>query len=313
MKNRLALVPLLAALSTACTEKGNSTHSDPPAHSMVLEVEVAPNTEAWVCWVGPMPNGAEPMAVRKIESWQTPGMHHMDLASIDFVAGGIAPGTYDCNDLYADVPTLMEDMMTLYGAQEEHQVFDLPDGVAAVIPGGTDVLYEIHFVNASTEPVVASARIDVWTMPMGKVEERIWGTVNRDEDIVVDPMTRTTEWNRCTLTDTVDVIAMSSHMHQRGVEANVRRFDGVTSEPAPLYVNTQWDRPLIQTFLEDPIKVSAGAGFEYRCIYENRTDEPVTWGFTAEDEMCSMTLVFMPGDIDIACTAVDSGRIVEPL
>lgn len=276
-------------------------------------MEVAPYSESWVCWVGPLPTGSEPVAVRAIESFQTPGMHHMDLASIDFVAADIAPGMHDCKELYSAVPSLMEDMMTLYGAQEEHQTFDLPDGVAAVLPGGMDVLFEIHYVNASEVTVTASATIDAWSMPLEDVEERIWGAVVRDNDILVEPMTRTTEWTRCLMNDDVDVFAMSSHMHAHGVEASVRRFDGATVTATPVYVNEDWERPFIATWIDEPIKVPEQQGFEFRCVYENPTDAPVVWGFTAADEMCSMTLVFTPGYFTVDCTVVDSGRSVEPL
>jgi len=310
---RFLALSFVVSLAAACHDEP-ATPAEEPAFTLELAVDVAPHTEAWMCWVGPLHSLDEAVAVRKIESWQTPGMHHMDLAAIDFVDADIAPGLHDCNDLYAEVPSLMEDMMTLYGAQEEHQAFELPEGVAAVLPGVLNVMFEIHFVNASDVPVTASAKIAAWSMPVKDVEEGIWGTVVRDNEIAIPPMSRTTEWTRCTMTDAVDLLAMSSHTHQYGKRVAVHAFDGAgETTKIPLYVNEEWDRPLIKEWMQEPVKVAAGAGFEFRCEYENATDLPVAWGFTSEDEMCSMTLVFTPGDLTIDCTVVDSGTITSPL
>jgi hypothetical protein len=48
----------------------------------------------------------------------------------------------------------------------------------------------------------------------------------------------------------------------------------------------------------------AGQGFELRCHYQNTTDRHVTYGLTSDDEMCNLTLVFMPMDPSVKCKQI---------
>ena len=96
---------------------------------------------------------------------------------------------------------------------------------------------------------------------------------------------------------------ISSHMHQRGIRFDVWRSDGT-----PLYENVDWAHPRVLN-LEPPLTIAPGDWLEYQCIQDNGVSRPqrlcgdsphdagctpgspvpVTFGVTAQDEMCLLT------------------------
>jgi hypothetical protein len=107
-----------------------------------------------------------------------------------------------------------------------------------------------------------------------------------------------------------DVIILSSHTHHLGTDFHISRFDG-TNVGEELFVNTDWQTPKLLTF-NPAVHVDAGQGFEYRCNYNNPTDQAVHYGLTANDEMCNMVLVFTPGDTSIQCNVTDTSEGPPP-
>lgn len=114
------------------------------------------------------------------------------------------------------------------------------------------------------------------------------------------------------MTEDVELIFASSHTHERARNFEIRRFDGKKVEDKPFYTNPYWEDPQLMNF-DPPMKVKKGEGFEFRCYYDNPTENIVNWGFSAKEEMCQIGIVFTPGDTSIKCTVVETsdGKIVE--
>jgi hypothetical protein len=174
--------------------------------------------------------------------------------------------------------------------------------VAAQLPGQMQILYELHYVNAGDKDVDLSARVNVYTMPNEQVRSGIWGTQMRNEKLNLPPKAEKTEVSRCVLDKDVDVLLLATHTHALGRDAEALLFDG-TATGAEVYRNNDWSQPKLQQF-DKPLHVPAGQGFELRCHYANPNDHPVQYGFSADDEMCNLTMVFMPADPSITCKMV---------
>lgn len=96
---------------------------------------------------------------------------------------------------------------------------------------------------------------------------------------------------------------LASHMHQRGIH-----FDAWRSDGTPLYENSDWAHPRVLDF-EPPLALAPGDYIEYQCTHDNGVSRevrrcgdaagdknctegdpvPVTFGVTAQDEMCFLT------------------------
>jgi len=258
-------------------------------------------SETWLCSVYPIPNTAL-SNVNFVEYEQNYGTHHMTISTMGFVGGQIAPGTYDCNELYGDTSVMENQIMIFGGAGDEQGTMQLPEGVVAQLPTGIDIIHEVHYVNASQEDVQLHSRVNAWTIPESEVVSGIWGGQVRDEIIDIPPQAEHTDWTRCVMNEDVDVIFLASHMHARGIEFTIKLFDG-SATGEMVYTNDDWHDPKIVQF-EDPIHVPAGSGFEYSCTWNNESDASVSYGLRAEDEMCNMTYVHTPMSMTAACEVV---------
>lgn len=279
------------------------TPLEPPPEGMgfqlTMEAIAPPHEEVWLCAVYPLPTDAL-ASVNWVEYQQNPGTHHLTLSTLGLVPMGLEPGTYPCEDLYA---VWMEDLISIFGSQGEGEgTLHLPEGVAAQLPAGLDVVHEVHYVNAFDEPVELYSRLNAWTIPDDEVVSGIWGGQVRDEHIEIPPRSEHTEWSRCVMNKDVEVLFLASHTHKRGVDFTIAPFDGTTTGEV-LYRNDDWHDPKITQY-DPPMVVPAGTGFEYSCTYRNDTDETIRYGLTADDEMCNMAIVHTPFDISAACEVV---------
>lgn len=260
-------------------------------------------TEVWLCSVYDLPT-TDYAAVNSVEYLQNAGTHHMTLSTTALMGEPIAPGTYDCADLYADT-TLMADIVMMFGTQGEPEgTLTLPEGVAANLPGGIQVMQEIHYVNASAEEVDIYSYLNAWTIPQDEVVDGIWGGSVRDEYINIPAQSEHTEWSRCVMNEDVEVQFLASHTHATGSEFTIAPFDGTTVGEV-FYTNDDWHDPKIEQY-NPGLVVPAGEGFEFSCTWNNTTDNDVHYGFLSTDEMCNMAIVFTPFSVTAACEVVET-------
>lgn len=284
----------LFALLAAC-----SSSSPPPAFEVSLEADAAPGQEIWKCRVMQLPI-VDTTDVHHVTHEQST-LHHMDITVLESVA--IPEGDYDCAALYQKHPALME-QPTLYAAQTPSGNITLPPGVVARIPAGITVLYEIHAVNASPNPLHATSHVRAWTIPPGEVTGTINAAVARDRNLSIPARSDHVEWTRCVVDQDVDVLFASSHTHALGRDVTVFRFDG-QSTGDQIFMNTDWQAPKLFAYTP-PMHVAAGSGFEFRCHYVNDGNDEIHWGFTAHDEMCNFVFVWTPGTTQTSCKPVQT-------
>jgi len=273
---------------------------------LAYAIEVAPGTEAWKCNVTDLPTDRW-LSVNHVESVQNAAMHHMDLMAVALAAPDLEPGEYDCAEIYARYPALMDDGITVYASQQETQEIRLPPGTVAELLPRMRVMQEIHFVNPTDQPVEAYSKINAYKYPDAEVTQTIWGGAVRDVDIAIPARaTAHVEWTRCVMNADVDVMFLSTHTHQLAQRAEVRTFDG-NAMGELIYSNDDWHAPPLQDYTATPLHVPAGQGFELACHYANPSDHEVNWGFEAKDEMCQIAIVFTPGDTNRKCEIVAQG------
>ncbi len=259
-------------------------------------------SEVWACEVYKLPT-SEVANVNRVEYQQNPGTHHLTLSTTTSFGTDLVPGTYECDSLYQ--ASLMKNQIMFFGAQGDAEgVMQLPEGVAAQLPGDLTVVHEIHYVNTSAEDVELYSRINGWTIPSEEVVDGIWGGSVRDEHINVPPSSTHTEWSRCVMNEDVEVLFLASHTHALGVAFTIAPFDGIETGPV-FYENDDWHNPMITQY-EAPLVVPAGQGFEWACTWTNPADQLVEYGLTAADEMCNMTVVFTPFSVTAACEVVET-------
>ncbi len=260
-------------------------------------------SEVWLCEIYSLPTD-EYTAVNKVDYLQNAGTHHMTLSTTSTGTIGWEPGTYPCEDLYADAD-LMADQVMFFGSQgTAEDTMTLPEGVVADFPPAIDVIHEVHYVNTSAEDVELFSYLNAWTIDRDDIVDRIWGGQVRDENIEIPAGETATEWTRCVMNEDVEILFLASHTHQLGIEFTIAPFDG-TETGEIFYTNDDWHDPKIVQY-DPPLVVPAGTGFEYACTWANTTDQTVTYGTTAEDEMCNLAIVHTPFSTSASCDVVET-------
>ncbi len=279
---------------------------DPPPEGYGFQLEMTaeapPYSEVWTCEVYTV-DTTEVAYVNWIEFTQNAGTHHMTLSTPNLGSGLVLEeGTHDCEELYLET---MDDLTMIYGNQGAAEgEMHLPEGVAASLPPALQILHEIHYVNATDEPVDLYSRVNAWTLLESEVTEGIWGGSVRDENIEIPAQSRHSEWSRCVFNRDVEVLFLASHTHEKGIQFDIAPFDSAEVGEV-FYTNDDWHDPMIVQY-DPPLVVPAGEGFEWTCTWDNDTDERLTYGLTAEDEMCNMAVVHTPFDVNAACEVVET-------
>lgn len=82
-------------------------------------------------------------------------------------------------------------------------------------------------------------------------------------------------------------------MHKSGVLATVEVTTGKGLDGELLHQSTDWAEPA-QDWLMPARVLEAGQGFQLRCQYENQSDRVITFGESANDEMCFIAAMYYP-------------------
>ncbi len=306
----VTLLSLLLACAAEPVESGATADipvlTPPPAgegFQVSMFGTAPPYTEVWLCSVYDLPTD-EAAAVNSVEYLQNDGTHHVTLSTTYLSATPLPEGDHDCADLYADT-NLMQDIVMMFGNQGEAEgTLTLPQGVAANLPAGIQLLQEIHYVNTTSEELAIYSYLNGWTIPQDDVVEGIWGGTVRDENIEIPPASEHTEWSRCVMNEDVEVQFLASHTHATATNFTIAPYDGVAPGDV-FYSNDDWHDPKIQQFTS-PLVVPAGEGFEFACTWSNPSEDTVNYGLLSTDEMCNMAIVFTPFSITAACDVVET-------
>jgi hypothetical protein len=290
--NRLLFAALLAA---GCSGPADSLPPPPDGQGfqLAMDMDTPPGTEALKCQIGKLDvQGVQD--IHHVEHLQSSGIHHMNVTVlINSGAEHLPPGVYDCNDLYAQYPKLMEQTI-IYAAQAPTADITLPPGIAAVVPGGITIMIQLHHINATSQPQHVFTRVNAWNLPPDQpMTGSVGGFVLRDHHLNIPPHSEVTEWAQCVMDQDVDLLFLTSHMHHLGKDAHILKYGGADSG-TELYVSTDWQSPRLYQF-DPPMHLSPNEGIEVRCHFVNDGDNTVTFGESANDEMCFGILVFTPG------------------
>jgi len=181
--------------------------------------------------------------------------------------------------------------------------WQLPPGVGIDIGPRQPLLIQTHFVNTQSLAVkgAARAKILLHTMDPGSVQNYAGGLFGQDRTVEVPPGSSTVV-GRCAMTGTgenarpMTIMALTGHYHFRGVKFELYRTHADGSLGEEVYHSDGYTDPVFQQYKADnPLVLQAGEGLEWRCSYENNTDQTFKFGpNTAMNEHCNFFGFYYP-------------------
>lgn len=256
----------------------------------------------------------EGLAIQRDEVRFTAGSHHVLLYKTPYkeiptenrrgipVDGG---AVHDCNDGPAAEWILDGLVAGSQSFEGDSLLGSLPDGVALMVEPGTVLVMNTHYLNASSEPLGADARVNLHTIAPERVEEEAGMLFYYNPFIRVPAGGSASAHMRCLVHQDISLVRVQSHMHRRGV-GFVANLVEEGSAPQEIYTNTEWEQVPARVF-EPFLQVEAGQALDYRCDYENPEARDVMQGLTTRDEMCMLVGPYFPRDRNIDSCLDDNG------
>lgn len=244
------------------------------------DVELAPGQESYTCFAASLD---EDVVIDGFSKGAQGFVHHIQFSRT------LVPepdGFSECDLLfkYTWVP------LFLTGAGKSELRLD--EGVGHKLAKGTQLVVQLHILNAGSEPVKEPVEIRMHRSsaenPTG-VSPYVIGSTK----IALEPRQAGQVTNTCTVENPVELVAVFPHMHMKGRKLKVeigREEDAM----APLYERDPYD--FDDQHMEN-VKYGFAAGDKLRitCDYMNDSDQVAGFGESTHDEMCFL-IGFALGD-----------------
>lgn len=161
----------------------------------------------------------------------------------------------------------------LWGATVGPGALTFPDGAAYVLPAGTALWFELHFLNPGDAPVSTAAefRLDL-AASAAPVTQASFSSL----PFVINPHETKTVTFEVPVPEDADVVALLPHAHQY-----LTRYTAYYGDEVLLSTQSLEMDPV--AVFDPPRHVVAGVPFRVTCEYLNPTDEPIAW----PNEMCA--------------------------
>lgn len=235
------------------------------------EVKLEASEERYVCYVAEAP---EDMVIGAIRSGKNSAVHHFLLVQ---ALSKEPDGMRDCNVIFQLT------WAPLYAATRADSELKMPPGAARTIKKGSQVLLQVHMLNASTAPLKRAVSVSLDTTTEVNPKE-VGLTLFGSTLIHVPPNSSVSVENTCKTEQDLHLYALFPHMHVAGrkLELEIGKPDGSFEQ---IYERNpfSFDNQYMDAFDET---IPAGTPIRVRCSYDNQSSSAVDFGESASDEMC---------------------------
>jgi hypothetical protein len=248
--------------------------------------EVPVGAEDHVCQVVAL-DTAVPLWLNAVNATLSPGSHHVIVDRLPSDTQLTAAPSH-CN------PTGGADVTRLLIAQQRVSGVTLPKGVAYRLEAQQHILLQLHYLNSTDKPLSVQAEVELREAPasgpetLTEAHSVFTGTFaielqprqpgRAQVDAVIGPDTVGTQRH---------VFALTSHMHQLGVRALIKRLDPAGEPVALLHASSDWAEPPL-SMIDPAIMLQPREVLRLTCEYLNPSDRIVRFGPEADAEMCML-------------------------
>lgn len=283
MRTHCVVLSALTLSLFACSSKSSSSSSSASdASAFVLappSIPVPAGSEKYVCYAVTLD---EDLAVDRFEYAGQSFVHHV------FLSQATSPepeGLSECDVVFRTT------WLPLYLSGKGGTPLEYPPGDANVLPKGTQVVLQLHLLNATSKDTTVDVRMSMRRSTAANptpVGVYAFGT----QVLSIPPGGPTSISNECTPSEDVTSFAMFSHEHQIGTKLTFETM-GADGQYKTVYTRDPFDFSN-QVIEPIPMTIPKGTKTRVTCSYDNRSQKTVTYGESSNDEMCYLAM-FVPG------------------
>jgi hypothetical protein len=252
--------------------------------------------ETTVCVVKPLGN-ADDIVLRSFDMNLAPGSHHLLLYLTD---AGPTDTPYPCTPFTGvaignDVP--------LAFANTEQVSFAFPDGIGMDIPAGSNVKIEAHYINTTASDLQGQGQVTLHgtaKSAAGAYQAANFlgfGTLNihipPNSSFSTGPIFQAAQAG-------MHLMLITTHEHRLGTRAQVWASSAAGDMSNQIADDKDWANPAWR-LLSTPVDFDGTNGLTYQCDWTNTTDQTVTFGESALDEMCIVAGYYYPSQGVYGC------------
>ena len=248
---------------------------------------VAPNFEREL-FVRRALNNTEPMYVNRIKLKSRSNSHHLVL--YDFRSKTFIPAMDEVRDLRnldnsLNIATViqMSNHIFLGGGTDPNGDYTFPEGTAIMFPANSSIDVNPHYFNRTKENLYGENYVNLYTVPAAQVK-KVVNMIDFNNTTLNIPAGQTTVISKSfTFDQDVDIVSLTSHMHERGKLFQIK-IKGGTRDGELIYEETDWEHPKVLNYPK-VISLKKGEGLTSIVTYVNNTNRLINFGLTSADEM----------------------------
>lgn len=269
-------------------------------------VTVAPGKENTQCVVLRLDNPAL-LHVGQIHNELTDGSHHLIVYRTNDTEEKLQP--FDCQPFSDTLKP--EKGSPLMITQKHDEVLTLPKGVAFTLQPKQMVRLEMHYINFNSVDTQVHAKTTFTGISDAEFKDEADFLFLGNPDINI-PAHSTQKLGPTYLAlqkpelAGVNVFGITGHTHQWGTNVSVSLADSKDGPDKVLYdvPNWQWAEPAT-VYQDPPVQIPAGGGFRFSCEWDNKGNTNVSFGESANDEMCFFWAYYYPSKGAFVCAHTD--------
>jgi hypothetical protein len=267
---------------------GGSAASSGKLTAQIVARAIPPGGEEHVCVITALEN-SEQVWVNEVHASLSGGSHHLIVDRED-PAATLQATPQPCS------PTMAGDSTRLIIAQQRETEVKLPDGVAFSLVARQPLFLQLHYINLKDAPADITGTVEltlVDTKGGAPIEAKSRFTGATNINIPARGMSTVKSFFLPEgAGSSVRVFGVTSHTHRLGIKSTIERVANMNAPAAtPVHQSLDWAEPPLTQFAP-PLTFNGSDGFRLTCEYRNDTDEAVTFGVLAEQEMCFMWLYY---------------------
>ncbi len=262
-------------------------------------VQVPPGTEKTQCIVVPLPNTA-PIHVGQIHDVLGTASHHMILYKVAAQAAQTTP--FDCQPFQNALNPSSGNPLII--SQKADDTLQLPQDVAFTLDAGQMVRLEMHYINANpTQTVTLVTTSTLTTIPDSQYKYDASFLFIGDPALSVPPGVSSTGQQYFAAPAkyaTSNFFAVTGHEHKMGTDVKIWTATGASDPGTQIYESTSWSDPPVTTF-PTPLRLPTGGGFKFECAWNNTSSSTISFGESANNEMCFFWAYYWPSQGAAVC------------
>ena len=236
---------------------------------------VAPGEETYWCYAETL---TQDLAIDQISFKKTAGVHHLLLSKATVKE---PEGWAECKVL------LRTSWIPMFGAATDDATLTTPAGSGFVLPAGTQIVAQFHFLNPTAQAVTLPPRFEMRRTQRADVDP-VGLLAFGPSDFSLPAKSKTDLVDECTTVSDYDVFALGPHMHYagRGLTFEVQQPDG-TYKKVYSVDDYAFDRQKIDQMT---LPLASNLRTRTTCTFENKGDQPLVFGESSSNEMCFLVM-----------------------